>query len=682
MFKRRSARTYLMGLIAAAVVPVWLFAAYVLVSFAMAQQEAYRDRAVELARQAAVAVDGKLRDMVLRIDALAKSPAFVEGDFAAIDAEARHLVEDGGSMQLLDQAGRRLFDTDIAIGQPLPPASTPFRLEDFASETPGRVSGVFIDPVSGDPRVAVAKRLTMKDGSPALITLSLPTEALHASLASLVPEPWIVGVGDRDGVYVTRSQLHEEVSGKPGVSAYLSQATGPAGSFTADNQFGETLLAGYVRSDFSGWLYAANVRLALVAAPLWRSLYIILAIGALALAISLLLAYALARRLTNETGRLARQALALGGGEPVAPLATRLREFALISDALVDADRMIGERTSELQAVLETVPVAVWFTYDPSGQQVIRNRFAADLMDVSVDHEHPFGAPDPVTATVAFKNGEVVSREDRPLTRAMRGEVTDNEEYLYRLPTGRELILSMSARPIYGDGGKLVGAVQISLDITERKRAESQRKLLTKELDHRVKNNLAIVQALVQQTLRNATDLDEARQVVLDRLSALAKAHDLLARNAWLEGDLRATIAAAVQLQTADSRVALDGPDVSLSPGQVMAVSLAMHELTTNAIKYGALSNDEGRIEVSWQVTAETPGELVLHWKEIGGPPVKNPSRRGFGSRLLEKMTASEGGSAERIFDASGVLCTFRLPLRERDDADPATREPHPSSGI
>ena len=147
------------------------------------------------------------------------------------------------------------------------------------------------------------------------------------------------------------------------------------------------------------------------------------------------------------------------------------------------------------------------------------------------------------------------------------------------MPTGRELILSMSARPIYGDGGKLVGAVQISLDITERKRAESQRKLLTKELDHRVKNNLAIVQALVQQTLRNATDLDEARQVVLDRLSALAKAHDLLARNAWLEGDLRATIAAAVQLQTADSRVALDGPDVSLSPGQVMAV-VARHART------------------------------------------------------------------------------------------------------
>ncbi len=682
MFKRRSARTYLMGLIAAAVVPVWLFAAYVLVSFATAQQEAYRDRAVELARQAAVAVDGQLRDMRMRIDAVAKSPAFDQGNLTAMHAEAHHLVVHGETIQLIDLAGRQLFSTDAAYGQPLPPVSVPDWNEGFDAGEGALVSNVYVDPASEEPRVAVAEQLTLRDGSPAMIAISVPTAVLHTSLASLVPQPWVVGVGDRDGVYVTRSELHEEVSGKPGVSTYLGQATGSSGSFTANNQFGETLLAGYVRSDFSGWLYAANVRLALVAAPLWRSLYILLAIGALALAISVLLAYALAKRLTGETARLARQALALGNGEPVEPLATRLREFELISDALVDADRMIGERTSELQAVLETVPVAVWFTYDPSGKQVIRNRFAADLMDVSGDHQHPFGAPDTVTDTVAFKDGELVSREDRPLTKAMRGEVTDHEEYMYRLPTGRELILSMSARPIYGDGGKLVGAVQISLDITERKRAERQRKLLTKELDHRVKNNLAIVQALVQQTLRNATDLDEARKVVLDRLSALAKAHDLLARNAWLEGDLGATIAAAVQLQTADHRVALDGPDVKLRPGQVMAISLAMHELTTNAIKYGALANDQGRIEVSWQVTADPSGELVLHWKEIGGPPVKTPSRRGFGSRLLEQMTASEGGSAERHFRASGMVCTLRLPLRDRDEAEQTTREPQPSSGI
>ena len=315
-----------------------------------------------------------------------------------------------------------------------------------------------------------------------------------------------------------------------------TRPVGRLGSFTASNQFGEQLLAGYYRSEFSGWLYAANISLAIVEAPLWRSLFSVLGIGAVALAISLLLAYLMGKVLTGETKQLAAQALALGAGRPVQPLETRFAEFELVSDAFVDADAMIRERTSELEAVLDTVPVAVWFTYDPAGRQVIRNRYATDLMGLPADQVRPFGSPDEVIDTVAMKDGQVVGREDRPLTKAMRGEQTDNEEFLYRLPSGAELILLSSARPIRDLNGKIVGAVQISMDITERKRAETQRRLLAKELDHRVKNNLAIVQALVQQTLRNADNLADAQTDVVARLAALANAHDILTKNAWLEG--------------------------------------------------------------------------------------------------------------------------------------------------
>ena len=670
--QRRSARTYLLGLIAAAVVPVWLFAAYVLVSFALAQQETYRDRAVEIARQAATAVDGELRDMLLRIDTLSRSAAIQAGDLAALHAEARRLVRGSGEAILLrDRAGRQVFNTGFAFGEALPPAPE-LSPADLAELDAGRhrISDVRVGAPPAEPSVSVARHLTLADGSTAVAVITAPTSALHDVLEPMAPPPWVVGIADRAGAYVTRSERHEEVSGRPGVGDYLSRATGPSGSFTAENQFGETLLAGYVRSDFSGWLFAANVRLGLVEAPLWRSLFSILAIGAMALAVSLLLAYAVARSLAGETAQLARQALALGAGEPVAPLSTRLREFEVVSEAMADADLMIRERTSELQTVLDTVPVAVWFTYDPEGRQVIRNRLAAALMDVPEDHAHPFGAPDPVTETVAYKDGEVVARNDRPLTKAMRGEHTDNEEFLYRLPTGRELVLSTSARPIHGEGGKVVGAVQISLDITERKRAETQRKLLTRELDHRVKNNLAIVQALVQQTLRNAGSLEDARTVVRDRLAALGKAHDLLARNAWMEGDLRATIRAAVHAPASGDRVGLDGPDVTLSPGLVMTISLAMHELMTNAVKYGALSNGDGRVAISWQLTGSPQAELVVRWQESGGPKVEKPSRRGFGSRLLERMAQSEGGSSERIFGASGLVCVMRLPWRRPGEAE------------
>ena len=169
------------------------------------------------------------------------------------------------------------------------------------------------------------------------------------------------------------------------------------------------------------------------------------------------------------------------------------------------------------------MPVAVWFTYDPQGRQVIRNRYATELMGLPADYVRPFGSPEEVIDTVAMKDGQVVEREDRPLTKAMRGEKTDHEEFLYRLPNGVELTLLSSARAIKDLHGKIIGAVQISMDITDRKRAETQRRLLAKELDHRVKNNLAIVQALVEQTLRSADSLADAQTDIVARLAALAE---------------------------------------------------------------------------------------------------------------------------------------------------------------
>ena len=669
-----SARTYLLGLIAAAIVPVWLFAGYVLVSFALAQRQTYREQSIELARQSAAVLDGELRDMLVRLNSLARSAAFEEGDLAKVYAEAKRLVE--GTEQaivLRDLSETQLLNTQTEFGSSLR-STVPLSSDDLSDLKRGRprISDVYASPITNENRVAVIRPISLRDGTPAVLAITIPTFALHQLLKPSVPAGWVVGVGDRTGVYVTRSERHDDVSGKPGVAAYLRQAVGSSGSFTATNQFGEELLAGYFRSGFSGWLYAANVPIATVEAPLWRSLYGILAIGAVALALSLLLTYLVGKMLTGETNKLAAQARALGAGAAIHPLGSKLKEFELISDAFVDADAMIRERTSELEAVLDTVPVAVWFTYDPAGRQVIRNRYAAELMGVSADHPRPFGSPDPVIDTVALKDGEVVSREDRPLTKAMRGESTDHEEFLYRLPNGVELMLSSSARPIHDTGGKIVGAVQISLDITERKRAETQRRLLSKELDHRVKNNLAIVSALVQQTLRNSDNLSEASSVIGARLSALSKAHDILTKGSWLEGDLQSTIEAAVLTQAAADQVSLSGPRVALAPSQVMAISLAMHELTTNAIKYGALSNDTGRVSVVWDVMQLADrNQLKLEWNEAGGPAVEKPTQRGFGSRLLERITASEGGGAERVFEATGFRCTITLPLARDANGKP-----------
>ena len=200
----------------------------------------------------------------------------------------------------------------------------------------------------------------------------------------------------------------------------------------------------------------------------------------------------------------------------------------------------------------------------------------------------------------------------------------------------------------------------------ERARAEAHQRLLAGELQHRVKNTLAMVQAIVGQSLRGASSLDDARATVTDRLQVLARAHDGLMRPGQASAPIDAVVADAVRVCAGDSgRVRLAGPRLDLAAKPALTLSMALHELCTNAVKYGALSNDTGHVEVSWLV-AESGSEPRFHltWSEHGGPPVEPPARRGFGSRLIESGIAGEvHGEALLTFDPGGVTWRLSAPL-------------------
>jgi two-component sensor histidine kinase/PAS domain-containing protein len=484
-------------------------------------------------------------------------------------------------------------------------------------------------------------------------------------MLATVPEGWTVAIGDRTGSYVARSKQHEEMTGKPGLPEYVAKVVGRAGTFKSVNFQGTTLLAGYYRSPSSGWFYTANVPMSVVQAPLWRSLSAIGAIGLLAMAVSSALTYFVGKGFTRAAGDLRDRAAALGEGRPVQPMQTNVSEFAVISEALMTAERDLSDRASELRTVLETVPAAVWFTYDPGAREVIRNRFAADLMGLPTETRKSFGSPDQVIDTVAIREGHTVSREDRPLSRAMRGEQTDNEEFAYILPSGIERILLSSARPILDAKGGIIGAVQISLDITERKRGEEQRKLLVNELNHRVKNTLAVVQSIASQTMRTATDLNEAGTSLSGRLLSLAKAHDILTQESWSGADLEGIVASSIAAQEDPARVELSGPMVRLPPNLALSLALVIHELTTNAIKYGALSNESGRVLVGWTLdSGPTTHRIRVEWREIGGPQVALPERKGFGTRMFERIfDRGSEGNISMAFGERGLVCTIELEV-------------------
>lgn len=207
----------------------------------------------------------------------------------------------------------------------------------------------------------------------------------------------------------------------------------------------------------------------------------------------------------------------------------------------------------------------------------------------------------------------------------------------------------------------------IQRDVTERKRAEEQRTLLINELNHRVKNTLATVQSIASQTLRNASTMPEAKEAFEGRLMALARAHDVLTTENWEGAELRNIVAQAVAPYRSfgEDRLTIEGSEVRLSPRIALALSMALQELTTNAVKHGSLSNEAGRVDIAWDVARAEPGSrLHLRWQESGGPPVQPPTRQGFGSRLIERSLARElNGDVQITFHPDGVLCTVDAPL-------------------
>jgi two-component sensor histidine kinase len=249
-----------------------------------------------------------------------------------------------------------------------------------------------------------------------------------------------------------------------------------------------------------------------------------------------------------------------------------------------------------------------------------------------------------------------------------KGHAADERWYLRK--NGSRFWASGQMMPLRDTGGEVRGFLKILRDQTERRLAEERRALLVGELDHRVKNTLAVVQAVAAQTLRQAEAPPALRQTFDGRLMALARSHDLLAHGGW-EG---AMLTEAVERTLAPhagsdaGRIVLSGPPVRLAANTVVTLNLALHELATNAAKYGALSVPAGRVEVIWRLERKQrrdgPAVVEIVWRERDGPAVRPPERRGFGSQMLERGLAREaGGEVQLDFAPESVACRIRLPL-------------------
>ena len=246
------------------------------------------------------------------------------------------------------------------------------------------------------------------------------------------------------------------------------------------------------------------------------------------------------------------------------------------------------------------------------------------------------------------------------------GHHINHFETVWMRKDGSEVWISLSVSPLRDAEGDVIGASKIIRDMTERRLADEHRAILVGELNHRAKNSLAMVRAIASQTLGNALSLADAQLAFESRLSALARGHDLLTLGNWAGTDLARVVKATVEPHGGgENRFHIEGPFVPLTPAMALTFTMALHELCTNAAKYGALLTPDGKVSIVWQVTGtDAQSRLRLLWTEQGGPPVTPSMHKGFGSRLIERALAMElSGEVSINYEPSGVVCIIDAPL-------------------
>jgi PAS domain S-box-containing protein len=327
------------------------------------------------------------------------------------------------------------------------------------------------------------------------------------------------------------------------------------------------------------------------------------------------------------------------------------------------AEEDLRESEERFRTMSEQAPVMIWIS-DPSGKCQHLNAMLRTFWNVTDEGLADFDW----TSTMHPDDVERIGREMMAAT-SERRSVRVIGRYLNN--HGEYRVLQTDARPNFSARGAFRGMIGVNVDITEREEADAQRELLLAELNHRVKNTLAVVQAIAHQTFKgDEIDVTKSRHAFEARLAALAGAHNLLTQARWDSAPLRQIASDALSSLRGGERIVLSGPEIRLPPKEALAMALALHELGTNAVKYGALSTDAGRVRVEWQRAAGSEPTLAVTWREENGPRVAPPVRRGFGTDLIGRALAADlNGDVALDFRPEGLVCSISAPLPRAESA-------------
>ena len=717
-----SVRNYLTVIALVAVLPLIALAIYVGERDARSEREALRTALMSSARSLAAAVDREIDKHIAVAVTLTHSRPLREGQWGEFREQAKDALSflPGAGLIVADPAGQQILNVSRPPGEALPmrPASNlELQRRAFATGQP-QVSDIFIGRRT-DRALTTVDAPAFRDGKPLyVISIRLDPGRFRALLQQQhYRDGWYAGIVDRNGLFVARLLDPDgKLVGEPVSVRWRDSMTAtPEGIVENRALDGEQLINAYTRTAH-GWTVGVAIRQSALDAPLWRT-RLILAVAALGcLGLSILLIWAVTRKFDVATGSLKAAATAMAGALPVAaPPATRIREYDEVGAAFADASALLQARDDEraraeealarrvdelaaiyeftekrfraksvediCEAALDAVVTALRCSrasillFDGAGvMRFVAWRGLSQQYRAAVEGHSPWRSDDRDPKPVVIDDVAAADLSD-----AVRAAVTQESicalAFLPVMADGSLIGRFMAyydAPHVFTEGEMLIGgniARRLGFAI-EHKRADEARVIATRELQHRCNNLLAVIQAIAHKTLAGGgPSLDEARAAFEARLQALARAHRQLLKSNWTGVSLDEVVHQA--LEPFGPRSEIEGSDVTLSPKDAQNLSLALHELATNAVKHGALSRPDGRINIGWAVRGADAGRVLsFHWKERGGPPVAVPTRRGFGTTLL-KATFRD---VRLDYAPEGLLCEIDLPLANAEASPAALR--------
>lgn len=340
----------ILALVAVILLPGIVFSGLLLSRYAAAERAQYQLQSLGVARAVVTILDRQINGLETTLQALSTSTPLSDGDFAEFYRQAERVKTFiGVNIELRRLDGQQIINTRSSWGSALP--LTPIAVDSIAISTGSpAVSDVFIDPIADRPSIAIVIPVKVNGAFQYLLSVNAETDRFYDAIKSAVPSNWLIGIADRNGVYVTRSEDHASFSGKPGVPAFLALAAGADGTFIGESAFGEKVLVGYMRSPISNWLIAASIKQAVLEAPLTSALYVLMAFGGIALLIASLVALWLWRFIARPLNGLAIASRRIGTVQGLLPIKTPLREFIALRDALSIAAAQVRLNNDVLEA--------------------------------------------------------------------------------------------------------------------------------------------------------------------------------------------------------------------------------------------------------------------------------------------------------------------------------------------